>query len=142
MERVLLDGTFGLHLGGVGVAVVADIAGLGGSLTDPETALGAEPWAVSTAVVAPVVVVGVALALSELTGRRTAPVLVRAWGVAWIAGGGLDGRFEDIVLVRAAAVAAAVILVVPSVRRLLVARRDSPPDLWRSSHLGSAERVG
>ncbi|MDR8019489.1 TspO/MBR family protein [Nesterenkonia aerolata] len=120
VERAVLDGVFGLYLGWVCVATVANIAGLGGSLIDPEMALGAELWVVVVTVLVLVAVVGLAAALSERTGRRAAPVLAIAWGVVWIAVGRTEGRFEDLVLVFAAAVAAAAALGVPLLRRLLV----------------------
>ncbi|MDO5493230.1 MAG: TspO/MBR family protein [Nesterenkonia sp.] len=123
VETVLLDGVFGLYLGWVCVAAVANASALGGSLLDPERAMGPETWVVATAIGVLIVVVLLALALSELTGRRLAPILAIAWGTAWIAVGRLEGRFEDLILVIAAAAAAGTALVVPSVRRAALGRR-------------------
>lgn len=118
LEATLLDGVFGLYLGWVCVAVVANIAAWAGSLVDPDRELGPEVWVVATAVGVLVVVAALGLTLSASTGRRLAPVLAIAWGTAWIAVGRTEGRFEDVVLVVAAALTAAVVLLVPLARRI------------------------
>ena len=103
LERLVVDGTFGLYLGWVSVATCANIAaalraaGFGG--------FGA-PEALGVAVLAVVAVVGVALTRA---GRRpvAAPAAI-VWGVLWIA----VGRATDAPPSSAVAIAGVVVAVV------------------------------
>ncbi|WP_138445070.1 tryptophan-rich sensory protein [Sinomonas susongensis] len=75
-EAVLSDGTFGLYLGWICVAMIANVAAV---LAWAGLALPAEPT--SVVVLCAAALVGISLAF-----RRTwAPLLSIAWGLAWIA---------------------------------------------------------
>ena len=87
LERVVVDGTFGVYLGWVTVATAANLAA---ALVSSDRDLGVDDNAVvAVAVVAAVAVVGVLLA--RQLGGRWAVGLAMAWGFAWIA----FGRFAD-----------------------------------------------
>lgn len=75
-EAVLSDGTFGLYLGWICVATVANTASV---LAWAGVSLPAEPSA--AVVLALAALAGLALA----SRRRWSPVLAVAWGLAWIA---------------------------------------------------------
>lgn len=103
LERAIVDGTFGLYLGWVSVATVANIAAL---LAD----LGVRPSAFelpAIGVLALVVVVAAIIALRG--GGRIAPSLAILWGVAWIGVGRAIGEPASAVLAVAAAVACVLI---------------------------------
>ncbi|MEE1620947.1 TspO/MBR family protein [Zafaria sp. Z1313] len=118
-ELVLVDGTFGLYLGWVSVATVANAAGWLGSLGvgatgTPAPGSGRQDWAdwvepAGIAVLAVAVVVGLAVAAY---GRgRIGPSLALAWGLAWIAAGRLgDGPASPPIAWAAAVAAGAVAL--------------------------------
>ncbi|SDD25584.1 TspO/MBR family protein [Auraticoccus monumenti] len=103
-ETLVVDGTFGLYLGWVSVATVANI-------TAALVSLGVEPPE-SVATVLGVVVVlvagAVAAALAWRLGGRFAIALAMAWGLAWVA----IGRLTDDPLSTPVAVAAIVAAVV------------------------------
>lgn len=89
-ELILSDGTFGLYLGWVCVATVANIAGWLGSL-GATTFTG---WVLAVyGVLAVTAAVGIAAAL--YTHGRLAPGLSLAWGLLWIAVGRFSGEFES-----------------------------------------------
>lgn len=75
-EAILSDGTFGLYLGWICVATIANVAAL---LAWAGLALPAEP----TSVV--VLCVGALVGISLAFRRTWAPLLSIAWGLAWIA---------------------------------------------------------
>jgi len=105
-ETVLVDGTFGLYLGWVAVAVVANTASWLGSL-------GAGDWGWPVAVAASVillVVAAVGVALAVVGGGRLAPGAAMAWGLSWIAVGRLEGADANTAVAVAAGAAAAVIV--------------------------------
>lgn len=111
-EAVLLDGTMGLYLGWVCIAVVANIAAWLGSVgvRGPEVP-------VASALIVTATAVGIALAVF---GRgRFAPSIAIAWALCWIAAGRSQGNFESPVLVTLALAGAALTLVVTAVARLL-----------------------
>ncbi|RZU62993.1 tryptophan-rich sensory protein [Zhihengliuella halotolerans] len=113
-ETVLVDGTFGLYLGWVAVAVVANTASWLGSL-------GAGDWGWPVAVAASVillVVAAVGVALAVVGGGRLAPGAAMAWGLSWIAVGRLDGADANTAVAVAAGVAAAVIVIGTAVARM------------------------
>lgn len=83
LEAVVVDGTFGLYLGWVSVATIANISAL---LADWGVRPAAwEVWAIVMLVVAAIVAGAIALR----TGGRIAPSLAMIWGVAWIGVGRL-----------------------------------------------------
>lgn len=103
VDAVVTDGTFGLYLGWVCVATVANVtAALVGAGT-----VGA--------------LIGVALAVA---GRgRLAPMLSLCWGLVWVAVGRFGGELVSVPAGIAALVAAGVVLVVTVAVRITVARR-------------------
>ncbi|GHD04784.1 TspO/MBR family protein [Zhihengliuella salsuginis] len=116
-EAVLVDGTFGLYLGWVSVAVVANTASWLGSV-------GAADWGWPVAAAAGVIlgvvaVVGVVLASA---GGRLAPGAAMAWGLAWIAVGRLEGPDADTGVAVAARAAAAVVVIATVAARVRHAR--------------------
>lgn len=119
VESLLVDGTMGLYLGWVCVAVAANItAWLAGGVG----LAGFNQWEIATvAVITVAAVIGVALAL--FTRGRIAPGLAIAWGIAWIALARMEGQFESTLLVWTAAIASAAVLASVVVTRLRVASR-------------------
>lgn len=114
VEAVLTDGTFGLYLGWVSVATVANIAAW-------LAAAGAEGfggwrWA-AAAVIAVAAATGVGLAV--FTRGRIAPALATSWGIAWIAVARTEGQWESSLLVWTAGIAAAVVLATAVAARLV-----------------------
>lgn len=110
-DRVVVDGTFGLYLGWVCVAVCANVtATLVAEGVDPSS-----PLADLVAVAVLVVVVGVVALVLARTGRRWTFAAAAAWGLAWIAVGRLTDA-PDSVLVGTAAILAAGAVVVLAAR--------------------------
>lgn len=113
VEKVLLDGTFGLYLGWVAVATCANItAALVSSGVNPPS-----PTADWIAIAVLVVAAGIGGMLAAGLGGRWAVALAMAWGLAWIS----VGRFTDapesvIVGVGAAGAAVAVLAAAAMVR--------------------------
>ncbi|MBG6084596.1 tryptophan-rich sensory protein [Zhihengliuella flava] len=117
-ETVLVDGTFGLYLGWVAVAVVANTASWLGSL-------GAGEWGWPVAAAASVILAVVAVVGTVLAVRgqgRIAPAAAMCWGLAWIAVGRLSGADTATVIGVAASLAALVILAATLTVRLRAAR--------------------
>lgn len=115
VERVLVDGTFGLYLGWVAVATCANV-------TATLVASGVEPGRpVSDAVAVAVLLVvgGVGALLARVLGGRLAVAAAIAWGLAWIA----VGRTSDSPSSTATAVAAVAVALLVLVATGL-ARRD------------------
>lgn len=102
VERLVVDGTFGLYLGWVAVATVANIAA---TLADS----GVEP-ALRTAEVLAVVVLavaaGIGAVLARVLGGRIGVAAAMAWGLGWIAAGRLTDEPASTTTGIAAAVAA------------------------------------
>ncbi|MBN9103985.1 MAG: hypothetical protein J0I14_03185 [Propionibacteriaceae bacterium] len=120
VDKLVVDGTFGLYLGWTAVATVANItAALVASGIDPSP-LAAE-W-LAVVVLATAAVIGVLL--SRVLGARVAVALAMGWGLAWIAVGRLAGEPPSALAGTAAAVAAAVVLIVTALSRL---RRSDEP---------------
>ncbi|KRF36723.1 hypothetical protein [Nocardioides sp. Soil805] len=110
-ERVVVEGTFGLYLGWVCVAVCANVtATLVAEGVDPSS-----PLADLVAVAVLVVVVGVVALVLTRTGRRWTFAAAAAWGLAWIAVGRLTDAPHS-VLVGSAATLAGVAVVVLAAR--------------------------
>jgi len=125
-ERALADGTFGLYLGWVTVATLANTAAWLGSLGLGASGAGAFglPMEVAAgALLAVAALIGVATA--AFGGRRLAPALALAWGLAWIAVGRQDGGIESAAIAWAAGIAAAVVLLAALALRLAATRRGS-----------------
>ncbi|PKW27693.1 tryptophan-rich sensory protein [Phycicoccus duodecadis] len=105
-ETVLVDGTFGLYLGWVTVASVANV-------TTTLIESGVDPQGLVAEVLA-VVVLAVAAGLGVLYARRLgarwAVAAAMAWGLAWIAVGRLTDAPSSVLVGIAALVAAGVVL--------------------------------
>lgn len=116
-ERVVLDGTFGLYLGWVSVAVCANITATlvasGVRFQPPLDEIAA------VVLLAAVALVGVVLA--RRFGGRLAVAVAVAWGLGWIAWARLADAPSSTVTGIAAVVAAVVVLA-----SALVARRSRP----------------
>lgn len=105
VERVLVDGTYGLYLGWVSVATAANItATLVDSGVDP--AIGIAQW---LAVVVVAVAAAIGVVLARTLGGRIGVALAMAWGLAWIAVGRLTTEPASSVVGVAAIVAALVV---------------------------------
>ncbi len=107
VERVLLDGTFGLYLGWVAVATCANI-------TAYLSAVGVRlpsPAADVAAVVLIVAVAGVAVWLAARLGGRWAVAAAMAWGLGWIAVGRFTGDPGSLPTAVAAVAAGSVALI-------------------------------
>ena len=106
-EKLLVDGTFGLYLGWVSVATLANVtATLVASGVDPGLEV-AEYLAV--AVLAVGAVLGVILA--RVLGGRIGVAVAMSWGLFWIAVGRLTGEPASDLAGVTAAIAAAVVVV-------------------------------
>jgi len=106
VQRVVVDGTFGLYLGWVAVATCANI-------TATLVADGVEPSATSGALVAAAViavVVAVAAVVVARTGPRWTFAAAAAWGLAWIAVGRLTDEPASTLVGVVAALAAVAVL--------------------------------
>lgn len=93
LDRLLVDGSNGLHLGWVTVATVANTSAWLTRDAPQSWEAQADVW--GTLVLVVVAVIGVATALVT---RRTAPALASAWGVAWLAGNRLTGEPESVMI--------------------------------------------
>lgn len=117
VERIVVDGTFGLYLGWVAVATLANVtAALVDSGLDPTSPTRDR---LGVTVVALALLLGVVLATR--LGARVTVALASAWGLAWIAVGRLTDQPSS-VSVGVAAIAAAVGTLVA----VLLARRTRP----------------
>ena len=89
VETVLADGTFGLYLGWVTVAFLANTyAWLADAGVDVVTRI-------QMGVVGIVVAAAIAVATILLSGGRVAPALATSWGIAWVAAGRTEGAYES-----------------------------------------------
>ena len=114
VETVLVDGTFGLYLGWVTVAAIANVTAALKTAEPGDLGLGATGWSVVLLVVAALIAVGFAVH----TGGRLTINLAMAWGLAWIAAARWEGPLEDSTVAPVAAAAAAVALLSAVVVRL------------------------
>lgn len=105
VEAIVVDGTFGLYLGWVCVATVANIAAWLASL-------GVRPveFEVPTVVML-LVAAAIGVAIAWRGRGRFAPALSLAWGLAWIGVARGSGEHASQVVVIAAFVAAGIVLV-------------------------------
>jgi hypothetical protein len=105
VERVIVDGTFGLYLGWVSVATAANItATLVDSGVNP--AIGIAQW---IAVVVVAVAAGIGVVLARTLGGRIGVALAMAWGLGWIAVGRLSSEPASTAVGVAAILAALVV---------------------------------
>ncbi|PAY22873.1 tryptophan-rich sensory protein [Dietzia natronolimnaea] len=119
VELVVTDGTFGLYLGWVSVATLANtFAWLAAQGVDPVTGI-------PLGLVGVVAAAGIGVATALLSRGRVAPALATSWGLAWVAVGRTEGDFESVALVWTAVVASAVVLAVALLTWLRV-RRAAP----------------
>jgi hypothetical protein len=108
VERVVVDGTFGLYLGWVAVATCANVtAALVASGVRPSDAV-----ADALGVVVLVVAAALGVVFARTLGGRWAVAAAMAWGLGWIAVGRTSGTPESLLVGLAAAVAALVVLAV------------------------------
>ena len=104
IELVVTDGTFGLYLGWVSVATLANtFAWLAANDIELVTT-------VAFGVVGIVAAAAVGVATALLSRGRVAPALATTWGLAWVAVGRTEGEYESGTLVWTAVIAAAVVL--------------------------------
>lgn len=106
IERIVVDGTFGLYLGWVCVAVCANVAATLVARGVPAT--GAPSVAATLIVLA--VVVGVASLLADTLNGNWFVAAGIAWGLAWVAVGRLTDEPRSIVVGIAAALAAVAVV--------------------------------
>ena len=119
VERVIVDGTFGLYLGWVAVATCANVtAALVSSGVDPGAAVSDV-----LAVLVLAVAAGLGVVLARTLGGRYAVALAMAWGLGWIA----VGRVSASPLSPATAVAAVVAALVVVVAALWGRTRNGAP---------------
>jgi len=119
VERLLVDGTFGLYLGWTSVATAANItATLVASGVNPPAPIS--EW-LAVAVLA--VAAGIGIMLSQVLHARIAIALAMSWGLAWIAYGRLAVDPVSLLVGVAAAVAAAVVLSVTALQRFRPGRQ-------------------
>jgi hypothetical protein len=114
VEKLVVDGTFGLYLGWTAVATVANI-------TATLVASGVRPSPMAAEWLAIVVLMVAALVgviLARALGARIAVALAMGWGLGWIAVGRLAGQPPSALVGVTAAVAAALVLIVTSLLRL------------------------
>lgn len=116
LQRLVVDGTFGLYLGWVCVATCANIAA---ALAGAGFAGWGMPEVLAIAVLTVAAVVGIALALAR-RGTLAAP-LALAWGLGWIAVA--RGTEQPASMPVALAAAALAVLVVATAVVLAIARR-------------------
>lgn len=117
VEKLVVDGTFGLYLGWTAVATVANVtAALVASGVRPSP-MAAEGLAVVVLAVAAVI----GVLLSRILDARLAVALAMGWGLGWIAAGRLAGQPPSALVGVAAGVAAAVVLIVTGLHRLRAA---------------------
>lgn len=113
VEAVLVDGTFGLYLGWVAIATVANVTALLVALGVGSSELNVP---VGIAVLLLAAAAGVVLAVRG-RGRLT-PALALCWGVGWIAAGRLAGQPDSLPVGVTAIVVALVVLAVTIALRL------------------------
>ncbi len=106
LEKVVVDGTFGLYLGWVTVATCANVtAALVSSGVDPAPAVSA-----AAAVGVLLVAAAVGVLMATRLGGRWAVAGALAWGLAWIAVGRTSDEPRSTVTAVAAVLAAVVVL--------------------------------
>lgn len=107
---VLADGTFGLYLGWVTVATVANVAAVLAASGLEGLGPPSGPWDDAAAAVVLTGAAAVGVATAWRSGGRLIPAIGLAWGLAWIGVARLDGDWESGITSTAAFLAAAVVL--------------------------------
>lgn len=120
LEAVIVDGTLGLYLGWVSVAVCANIAAALSAAGFDGLGLSPDLWAVAVLLV--VAVVGVGLAIKG--NGRLAVAAAIGWGLAWIAVGRTSGQMESATTSITAALVAAIIVLATIAVRVRSGRRS------------------
>ncbi|WP_182112243.1 MULTISPECIES: tryptophan-rich sensory protein [unclassified Actinotalea] len=120
LETLVVDGTFGLYLGWVTIATIANTAAALAASDVGELGLGATGW--SVVLLAAAAAIGLAYAL--WTRGRIAVALALAWGLTWVAIARTTDEPRDTAVAVAAGIAAAVTLGSAVVVRLT--RRPAP----------------
>ncbi|MDN5904675.1 MAG: tryptophan-rich sensory protein [Micrococcaceae bacterium] len=115
LDRVVLGGTFGLYLGWVSVAAVANVSALLAS--SGFTGFGLPVPVIAGAVLLVVAAIGVGTAV--YSRGRLGPGVALAWGLGWITGGRSAGGLESTPVAVTAASAAALVLVAVVAARLV-----------------------
>jgi hypothetical protein len=128
-ELVLLDGTFGLYLGWVSVATLANVTAALVASGLPAVSPVAGPLA--AVVIAVGAVLGIYLAFRM--GGRLSIAAAMAWGLGWIAVGRFVGEPSSAITGTAAAIAAAMVVTAAVVVRIQSARVLRPSSLATAS---------
>lgn len=123
LEKVVVDGTIGLYVGWVSVAVCANVAAFLVDAGVRVDGLAGEAIAAGVLVVAAVV----AFLLLRASRGNLAIGAAMAWGIAWIAVGRLSGAPESLVTAVAALAVAAVIVVLTVAARAAAAGWTASP---------------
>ncbi|WP_295652738.1 tryptophan-rich sensory protein [uncultured Dietzia sp.] len=119
VEKVVADWTFGLYLGWVSVAFLANTyAWLADAGIDIFTRI-------QLGVVGIVVAAGIGIATALLSGGRIAPALATSWGLAWVSVGRTEGAFESPELVWTAVLAVVVVLFIAVAANVTARSRSS-----------------
>lgn len=106
-DTVLTDGVFGLYLGWVTVATVANVAAVLAA-AGVRSVAGLDDAVVAASVLAAAALVGAATAWRS--GGRFGPAVGLGWGLAWIGVGRLDGAWESTTTAVAAFTATVVVV--------------------------------
>lgn len=122
-DTLVSDGTFGLYLGWVWVAMTANIAAY--VAATGMTRFTGWQW-VAVGVLAIVALAGIGVAF--YSAGRLAPALAITWGLAWVAVARTTGDFASPVLVWGAAIAAALVLIGTVIIRFMIRRPRSLGD--------------
>ena len=118
VELVVTDATFGLYLGWVSVATLANTyAWLAANGVDLVTG-------VPFGIVGIVAAAGIGVATAVISRGRLAPALATAWGLSWVAVGRTEGAYDSAALVWSAGIAAAVVLASAVLTRLRLRSRS------------------
>ncbi|MGV8873151.1 MAG: TspO/MBR family protein [Rhodococcus sp. (in: high G+C Gram-positive bacteria)] len=110
-DAVITDGTFGLYLGWVCVATIANISAW---LVSLGITGGATVWAVVVLVVA----AAIGVLLARYSRGAIAPMLAIVWGLGWLAQGRLTGELTNSTVGWTAVLAAAIVAAVTVAIRL------------------------
>lgn len=128
IDKTLIDGVTGLHLGWVALATVANTSAW---LTDIDFAPGApNVWGIAVLLV--VTILGCAVGFAS--GGRIAPALAIAWGSSWIAVARISDEPRSIPIGVAAIVVAIVVLIPPIVLKLKRSVDVGAPGPGRAPH--------
>ncbi|WP_430591493.1 tryptophan-rich sensory protein [Humidisolicoccus flavus] len=120
IDAIVTDGTFGLYIGWVTIATIANI-------TSALVASGFDGWNLSPTSWAIVVLAAAALiggSFAAWTRGKFAPTLALAWGLVWVASERAWGEPHNDTVAIAALTVAIAILVATAVIKLRVVRRD------------------